>query len=156
MILNVSGSSCCISLSPNDRCNKFDILVLQKVEHLQPDGHSLTVLPYLNGTRNKFEFINIAFIYFLGERSPGWNIHARASIVGMSSTTKPEHFIRAGLESVAFNLADIYDLLRSLILQLQPEKSTSFSSHCHIIASGSALENSTLWRQILGAMNIDD
>lgn len=92
----------------------------------------------------------------LGERSPGWNIHARASIVGMNSATKPEHFIRAGLESVAFNLAEIYDLLKSLILQSQPQNNMTSSVHCYIIASGSALENSPLWRQILGTMDIDD
>lgn len=88
---------------------------------LEPDGHGLTVLPFL-----------------AGERSPNWVGSARAAFIGASLHTEPLHFLRAGLEAVSYRFALIYGLLRDLVPG-QPQ----------IIANGGAVLNSPLWMQML-------
>ncbi|MCK4724519.1 MAG: hypothetical protein KAT29_01895, partial [Anaerolineales bacterium] len=89
--------------------------------NLPPAGHRLTVLPLLTG-----------------ERSPGWRGDARGAISGITLATTPLEIFRAGLESVALRIAEIYLLLAPLVAQ-RP----------HVIASGGALSKSKLWTQIL-------
>ena len=88
---------------------------------LEPDGHGLTVLPFL-----------------AGERSPGWAGHARATIHGLSLATTPVEVLRAGMEAVAYRLALVFDRLRPLL----PEAP-------QIVASGGALLHSPVWLQIV-------
>lgn len=103
----------------------FKLPAIEESEHelsqLEPDGHSLTLLPFLTG-----------------ERSPGWNAQARAAIVGLSLDTTPVEILRAGLESIAFRFGMIYELLGQHGLAAR-----------QIIASGGALLNSPTWMQIL-------
>jgi gluconokinase len=87
----------------------------------EPDGHGLTVLPFL-----------------AGERSPGWASHATGAVVGLRLHTEPLDILQAGLEAVAYRFAAIYDLVK----QALPEAR-------EIIASGGALLNSPAWMQIL-------
>ena len=87
----------------------------------EPDGHGLTVLPFL-----------------AGERAPGWAGHARATIHGISLATRPEDILRASLEAVAYRIALVYDDLRSL-LPGEPQ----------IVVSGGALASSPAWLQIV-------
>ncbi len=61
---------------------------------LPPDGHGLTVLPFL-----------------AGERSPGWAGDVRATVSGLSLTTTPAEIARAALEAVAYRFALILELL---------------------------------------------
>ena len=86
-----------------------------------PDGHGLTVLPFLSG-----------------ERAPGWAGHARATIHGISLATRPEDIVRASLEAVAYRIALVYDDLRSL-LPGEPQ----------IVVSGGALASSPAWLQVV-------
>jgi gluconokinase len=58
---------------------------------LPPDGHGLTVLPFL-----------------AGERSPGWAGDVRATITGLGLNTTPIEMLRAGLEAVAYRFALIF------------------------------------------------
>jgi gluconokinase len=88
---------------------------------MQPDGHGLTVLPFL-----------------AGERAPGWVPDARASILGLSLNTQPIEILRAGLEAVAYRLALIFELLRTVAPDAQ-----------EVIASGGALMHSPTWVQIV-------
>ncbi len=88
---------------------------------LEPDGHGLTVLPFL-----------------AGERSPGWRGDARATIHGLTLAHKPVEILRAGMEGVAYRLGLVFDLLRPLL----PEK-------VDIIASGGAVQASPVWAQII-------
>jgi gluconokinase len=88
---------------------------------MEPDGHGLTVLPFL-----------------AGERSPGFAGHARGTIHGLSQSTAPLDILRAALESVAFRIALVFDLLRHL-LPKDPQ----------IVASGGALLSSPAWLQIM-------
>jgi gluconokinase len=82
-----------------------------------PDAHGLTFLPLLGG-----------------ERSPGWNGRARGAIAGLTFETTPEDIAQAGLEGVAFRLAELADLLAPLD---------------EVVASGGALNANPRWVQIL-------
>ena len=88
---------------------------------LQPDGHGLSVLPFL-----------------AGERAPNWNADARGAIAGISLKTEPIEILRAGLESIAYRLGLIFQLLRGLAPDAQ-----------QVVASGGALMNSPTWLQII-------
>ena len=95
--------------------------VAMEVEKLGADTHGLTILPFLSG-----------------ERSTGWHSEARAAIVGLSLDTTPMEIVRAGLESVAYRFAAIYDLIGREIAK--PAK---------VIASGAAVLRSPAWAQII-------
>lgn len=86
-----------------------------------PDGHGLTLLPFLHG-----------------ERSPGWADNATLAVQGITGRTRPAHLMRAGMEAVTFRLALIAERLRARLADDAP-----------IVASGGALESSALWRQII-------
>jgi len=88
---------------------------------MEPDGHGLTVLPFL-----------------AGERAPGWAGHARATIHGITLATTPLHMLRAGLEAVAYRIALVFRLLRP-VLPADPQ----------VIASGGALLHSPAWLGII-------
>lgn len=88
---------------------------------LPPDGHGLTVLPFL-----------------AGERSPGYAPGATGTISGLRWHTRPVEILRAGLESVAYRLALVYELLSPLA-----------APGAEIIASGGALAQSPVWVQII-------
>ncbi len=88
---------------------------------LSPDGHGLTVLPF-----------------WAGERSPGWHTGARAAITGMNLHTTPAEILRASLEAVAFQFADVYDILIQ-----------QFPTATQIVASGGALTGDPAWAQMM-------
>ena len=88
---------------------------------LPPDGHGLTVLPFL-----------------AGERNPGYARGATATISGLRWHTRPIEILRAGLEAVAYRLALIYELL-----------APTAAADAQIIASGAALLQSPTWLQIM-------
>lgn len=88
---------------------------------LEPDAHGLTVLPF-----------------FAGERSPGWAGHARATVHGLTLATTPTDILRAGLESVAYRIGLVFEMLQA-ILPAEPE----------VVASGGAILSSPTWLQIM-------
>ena len=88
---------------------------------LSPDSHGLSILPF-----------------WAGERSPGWHTGARAAIVGMNLHTTPAEILRASLEAIAFQFANVYDILIQ-----------QFPSATQIVASGGALVGDPAWAQIM-------
>jgi gluconokinase len=62
-----------------------------------PDGHGLTFLPLLSG-----------------ERSPGWSARATGAITGLTFDVDPVDLLQAGLEGVAYRLAEIGERLPGL------------------------------------------
>lgn len=88
---------------------------------LVPDSTGLTLLPFL-----------------AGERSPGWHDDASAVLAGLTIATRPEHLIRAGMESVAYRLAAVYDSLEPLC-----------AADHRIIVSGGAILGMPAWLQIV-------
>jgi gluconokinase len=93
----------------------------EALSKMRPASHGLTVLPFL-----------------AGERSTGWNPHARAAIVGLSLHTGPLDILRAGLEAVAYRFAKIAELLKQ-----------SVPGAREIVASGGALLKSPAWTQMM-------
>lgn len=88
---------------------------------MEPDGHGLTMLPFL-----------------AGERSPNWVGSARAAIIGLSLDTPPVAILRAGLEAVCYRFALIYELLQTIV-----------PGEPQLIANGGAVLHSPLWMQML-------
>lgn len=85
-----------------------------------PDGHGLTVLPFL-----------------AGERSPDWAGNVQATIHGLTTATTPLAILRASLEAVAYRFAVIQQRL------------IEGAGHAHtLVASGSGLLRSPAWVQI--------
>ncbi len=84
---------------------------------MAPVAHGLTVLPLLSG-----------------ERGPGWSDRAGATITGLTTATTPVELLRAGLEAVALQFAQIdADLPGEQI----------------VVATGGGLVNSPAWTQIV-------
>ncbi|MDQ0198025.1 gluconokinase [Neobacillus ginsengisoli] len=93
---------------------------LSEAEHVAPGAEGIIFLPYING-----------------ERAPLWNQHAKGNFYGVSITHKKEHFIRAVLEGITFNLFQIGKALERLAGE--PQK---------IFVNG-GLSRSTIWLQMM-------
>jgi gluconokinase len=85
-----------------------------------PDGHGLTVLPFV-----------------AGERSPGWAGNVPATIHGLTLATTPIAILRASLEAVAYRFAVIQQRICG----------RADCTH-RLIASGGALLSSPAWIQM--------
>ena len=48
---------------------------------------------------------------FAGLSAPYWSPEARAAIVGMTSFTRTEHIVRAALESIAYQIRDVLEMI---------------------------------------------
>jgi gluconokinase len=94
------------------------------ISSLPPDGHGLTVLPFISG-----------------ERSPGWHDEARMTIAGINTHTSPKHLLRACLESLAYQLGEVYDQLNIALEDQEIAPS--------LICSGGALLNSATLQSII-------
>ncbi len=84
------------------------------------DAHGLTFLPFLHG-----------------ERSTGYHDGARGAVLGLTASHDAVDIMQAGLESVAYRLAEIFDRLSGVA----PIET--------IVASGGALRESPVWTQII-------
>jgi gluconokinase len=91
------------------------------VAAVPPDGHGLTVLPFL-----------------AGERSPGYNAGARGAVIGLSLDTTAEEIARAFLEAMTYRLGFMYRIVAA-----------SYPDAKEIIISGAALLHSPTWMQML-------
>ena len=91
---------------------------------LSPDGHGLTILPFITG-----------------ERSPGWHTGAAMDIIGLNAHTTPADILRASLEAIAYQLNMVYDEL----LQSTAQREIAPT----LIGSGGALLNSPTLQSIL-------
>lgn len=85
-----------------------------------PDGHGLTVLPFV-----------------AGERSPGWAGDVQATIHGLTLASTPLAILRASLEAVAYRFAVIEQRLCGRV-----------DCNHRLVASGSGLLRSPAWVQI--------
>ena len=83
----------------------------------RPAAHGLTFLPSLGG-----------------ERSPTWDADARGAVAGLTFETSAFDLLQAGLEAVAYGLAEIAERLRGVE---------------EVVATGGALHASADWTQIL-------
>ncbi|CAA9554484.1 MAG: Gluconokinase [uncultured Thermomicrobiales bacterium] len=100
---------------------QWDDETMRAAAAIPPDGHGLTILPFL-----------------AGERAPGWNDATTGVIAGMRLATRPEDILRAGMEAVAYRFARVYRAVRSLA-----------SPDHEIVTNGGAILRSPLWLQIM-------
>lgn len=75
--------------------------------------------------------------FFAGERSPNWNLNARAVFFGMSLTHEASHLARALLEGIAFRFKSLLAVLTEVGLDVR-----------QIVASG-GFTQSELWLQVM-------
>ena len=94
------------------------------VAKLPPDGHGLTILPFISG-----------------ERSLGWHAEARAVFAGIQVDTTPADLLRASMEAVAYQLGVVY---QQLVVALNARETKP-----RLIGSGGALLSSPTLRQIV-------
>jgi gluconokinase len=91
------------------------------LSRLPPDGHGLSVLPFLTG-----------------ERSPAWSSHARAAIDGISGSTSSVQLLQACLEAVSYRFGLVARLLAPHLER--PHQ---------VVASGGAMSDSRYWVQLM-------
>ena len=75
--------------------------------------------------------------FFAGERSPNWNLNARAMFFGMTLEHDVRHLARALLEGIAFRFKSIYVVLTEIGVDVK-----------QVIASG-GFTKSDLWLQVV-------
>ncbi len=95
-----------------------------EVAKLPPDGHGLTILPFISG-----------------ERSLGWHAEARAVIAGINAHISPVEMVRAAQEALAYQLEAVYQQLKTA-LELHEKPPI-------LVASGGALLSSPSLQQIV-------
>lgn len=98
-----------------------DDVTARAVAAVPPDGHGLTVLPFL-----------------AGERSPGYNAGARGAVSGLSLDTTAPEIARAFLEAMTYRLGFMYRIIAA-----------RYPDAAEIIVSGSALLHNPTWMQML-------
>lgn len=92
-----------------------------EISRRSPDAAGLTVLPYISG-----------------ERSPHWNGNATMTISGLHLHSSAVDVYQASLESIAYQLREIYDALVAVVGKPRV-----------IIGTGGALLRSAVWTQII-------
>lgn len=98
-----------------------DDATARAIAAIPPDGHGLTVLPFL-----------------AGERSPNYNAAARGAITGLRLDTTAPEIARAFLEAMTYRLG----FMHRIIAAHYPEAD-------EIVVSGSALLRNPTWMQML-------
>ncbi|MBS4206936.1 gluconokinase [Bacillus sp. FJAT-50079] len=93
---------------------------ITEAEKVKPGAEGIIFLPYING-----------------ERAPLWNQNATGTFHGVSITHKQEHFVRAVLEGITFNLYQIDEALERL------------AGKSDTIFVNGGLARSPLWLQML-------
>jgi gluconokinase len=79
----------------------------------------------------------ICLPFFAGERSPNWNLNARAAFFGMSLEHELRHMVRALLEGIGFRFKSLLGVLSEIGLDVQ-----------QIVASG-GFAQSELWLKVM-------
>lgn len=97
----------------------YDAMLVEAAK-VSPGSHGLWFMPYLQG-----------------ERSPHKDPYIRGAFIGISTFHKPEHFVRAVIEGVAFAFAEVYYILKE-----------SLGSFTKAVAVGGGAR-SKLWLQII-------
>ncbi len=93
----------------------------QQIAQAEPDGHGLSVLPFL-----------------AGERSPGWNPEIRFTLAGANLDTTPVAILQAVMEGVAYRLAMVARELEACVPGSQA-----------LVAGGGGATGAPVWLQII-------
>lgn len=98
--------------------NKFDVFC-EQAEKVTPGSEGVIFLPYM-----------------AGERSPIWDSKAKGVYYGLDYSKTKGHFIRAGLEGVAFSLKHNLEVAKSV------------GVNCNELTASGGATKSKLWMQI--------
>jgi gluconokinase len=79
--------------------------------------------------------------FLSGERSPGWNDHARATIHGINRYTTKSDIRLAMYESVCLRLCSVFNLMLPYL--------DHSLKNIVVIASGTALKSNPMWKQMM-------
>jgi len=104
------------------------VMLNEEAKDVPPGSNGLIVLPY-----------------FMGERTPIWDTHARGVVFGLSLDHGRGHFIRALMEGAGYGLLHNFELMRESGVKMNLPM---------ILSEGGA--NSPMWRQIISdILNIE-
>lgn len=78
-------------------------------DHMQMIGHDADSELYARSVKDSGGVYLVPA--FVGLAAPHWQANARASWVGMSFSTRPEHMVRAALEAVAYQTRELIETL---------------------------------------------
>lgn len=110
----------------------------QAFAHLPPDSRlSFDDMLTLAGQAEPGAGGVICLPFFAGERSPNWNLNARAAFFGMTICHDMRHLCRSLIEGIAFRLRNLHDVLTEMGIETR-----------QIIASG-GFTKSDLWLQVV-------
>jgi len=100
-------------------------------------------------SNHKSKLIVIPFLS--GERSTGFRAHATGCIFGVTRQTTPAKFVKACLEGVVLRLYAIVSLMLPILQQIHDSnaRAKDQSGDMVIVASGTALEKNSVWRQMI-------
>jgi gluconokinase len=103
-----------------------------RVLALPPASHGITILPFITG-----------------ERSLGWHADAPMTITGLHAQTSPVELLRAGMESLAYQLAAVFGAVcQALQVDQRAQKQVDQRAQ-KLVASGGALLGSPALAQIV-------
>jgi gluconokinase len=85
--------------------------------------------------------------FLSGERSTGFRTGATGVLMGLTRATTSAHLVESALVGITLRLSAILRLLLSVIEQIQNDARDD--TPIRILASGKALEENALWRQML-------
>ncbi len=79
------------------------------VQWLRDEMRMIKSASETEGYATKVESSNGVYVVpsFTGLGAPYWDAHARGTIVGVTRGTKKEHFVRASLEAIAYQVSDL-------------------------------------------------
>ena len=97
------------------------VMLNQEASHVPPGSNGLICLPY-----------------FMGERTPIWDTHARGVLFGLSLDHGRGHVIRALMEGAGYGLRHNFELMRESGVKMNLPM---------VLSEGGA--NSPMWRQII-------
>ena len=100
-----------ISFSGNEKKLDFEAL-LDLAQEVPPGADGVLCLPF-----------------FVGERSPNWNMNAKAVFFGLTLDHDARHLARALVEGVAFRLRNIYDVLKSQSIPIEEIRASGGFTH---------------------------
>jgi xylulokinase len=104
------------------------LMLNDEAKHVPPGSNGLIVLPY-----------------FMGERTPIWDTHARGVVFGLSLDHGRGHLIRALMEGAGYGLLHNFELMKASGVKMTLPM---------ILSEGGA--NSPMWRQIIAdILNIE-
>ncbi|QNO14224.1 gluconate kinase [Alkalicella caledoniensis] len=97
--------------------DNFGELEVKRAMEMDSDSYSL-LNEYIDNTQPGSN--GLVFLPFLaGERAPYWNANLRGAYIGISDAHKKEHFTRALIEGICYDMNDILEAVKELVVEVE-------------------------------------